>query len=246
MAGAREVVAPAQRVRHGRVHVRQRTAARRLIDRVEAHPPERRVGGIHDQPPQPILRILGRRVGANQVLAPLRDLGFRLDADRAAGSARHRHGSWFWRASSCASSSDRCWTVTFAIVALSVQYACLTAATVWTTDSRNRSSELSWFRLAMMYCCRAASILRSFSSGCENATCKPDCRLGSKLLSGLVVVVREVSHETLHVPAPHGSRCRTPVDENTVVDVDAAIAQQRVRRRRDTARATENRREHRA
>ena len=66
----------------------------------------------------------------------------------------------------------------------------------------------------MMYCCRAASILRSFSNGCENATCRPDCRLGSKLLSGLVVVVREVSHETLHVPAPHRSRCRTPVDEN--------------------------------
>src|SRR5438034_10458311 len=66
----------------------------------------------------------------------------------------------------------------------------------------------------MMYCCRAASILRSFSSGCENATWTPDCRLGSKLLIGLLVVVRDVSHETLQVPAPHGSRCRTPVDEN--------------------------------
>ena len=40
--------------------------------------PERRVGRIHDQPAQPILRILGRGVGANQVLAALRDLGFGL------------------------------------------------------------------------------------------------------------------------------------------------------------------------
>ena len=30
---------------------------------------------------------------------------------------------------------------------------------------------------------------------------------------GLFVVVREVSHDTLHVPAPHGSRWVTPVDE---------------------------------
>src|SRR2546428_9970916 len=66
----------------------------------------------------------------------------------------------------------------------------------------------------MMYCCRAASILRSFSSGCENATWTPDCRLGSKLLIGLLVVVRDVSHETLQVPAPQGSRCLTPVYEN--------------------------------
>src|SRR5438128_9965008 len=42
----------------------------------------------------------------------------------------------------------------------------------------------------------------------------PDCRLGSKLLRGLLVVVRAVSQDTLHVPAPHGNRCRTPVDEN--------------------------------
>src|SRR6266550_7541209 len=42
----------------------------------------------------------------------------------------------------------------------------------------------------------------------------PDWRLGSKLLRGLLVVVRAVSQDTLHVPAPHGNRCRTPVDEN--------------------------------
>src|SRR4029453_10051477 len=66
-----------------------------------------------------------------------------------------------------------------------------------------------------MYCCRVASIFRSRRSGCENATWKPDCSAGSKLLSGLLLVVRDVSQETLHVPAPHGRRCRRPVDENT-------------------------------
>ena len=76
---AREVVASLERVRDGRVDVGQRTAAGRLFDRVDARPPERRVGRIHDQPPQTILRVPGGRVGANQVLAPLRDLGFRLD-----------------------------------------------------------------------------------------------------------------------------------------------------------------------
>src|SRR5580765_448525 len=65
-----------------------------------------------------------------------------------------------------------------------------------------------------MYCWRAASILRSLSRGCENATWRPDCSVGSKLLIGLFVVVLDASHETLQVPAPHGSRCLTPVDEN--------------------------------
>src|SRR5262247_212186 len=31
---------------------------------------------------------------------------------------------------------------------------------------------------------------------------------------GLFVVVRDVSHDALHVPEPHGRRCWTPVDEN--------------------------------
>ena len=42
----------------------------------------------------------------------------------------------------------------------------------------------------------------------------PDCRFGSKLLSGLLIVVRAASHDTLHVPPPRGTRCVTPVDEN--------------------------------
>src|SRR5262245_45864610 len=66
----------------------------------------------------------------------------------------------------------------------------------------------------MTYCWPAASIFLSLSSGCENASWNPDCTLGSKLLSGLVVVVRAASHETLYVPLPHGTRCRTPVDVN--------------------------------
>src|SRR5437867_289218 len=55
---------------------------------------------------------------------------------------------------------------------------------------------------------------RSFSSGCENASWTPACRLGSKLLIGLFVAVRDVSHETLQVPELQGRRWRTPVDEN--------------------------------
>src|SRR5258708_3816991 len=42
----------------------------------------------------------------------------------------------------------------------------------------------------------------------------PAWRLGSKLLIGLLVEVRDVSQDTLHMPELHGSRCRTPVDEN--------------------------------
>src|SRR5690348_7441808 len=42
----------------------------------------------------------------------------------------------------------------------------------------------------------------------------PDCKLGSKLLIGLSVVVRAVSQDTLQAPPPQGTRWRTPVDEN--------------------------------
>src|SRR5580765_2403854 len=101
-----------------------------------------------------------------------------------------------------------------ASVALNAQYARLTAATVCTADSRRRNSALSWFRLAMMSCWRDASIVLSLSNGCENATSIPDCRFGSTLEIMLLVVVLAASHETLHVPAPHGSRCLTPVVEN--------------------------------
>src|ERR687888_1968354 len=66
----------------------------------------------------------------------------------------------------------------------------------------------------MTICWRAASIFRSRSSGCENANSMPDCMLGSKLFRGLLLVVRAASHETLHVPDPQGTCCRTPVDEN--------------------------------
>ncbi len=83
-----------------------------------------------------------------------------------------------------------------------------------TTVSRNCSSELASFRFAIRYCCRATSIFRSRISGCENATSSPDWRLGSKLFSGLLLVVRAASHETLHVPLPHGTCWRTPVVEN--------------------------------
>src|SRR4051812_45811192 len=80
-----------------------------------------------------------------------------------------------------------------------------------------------------MYCRRERSIARSRRSGCEKATCMPDCRFGSKLLIGLLVVDRAASHETLHAPPPQGTRCVTPVDENqsctsSPVFADSAVA----------------------
>src|SRR5262252_6978557 len=66
----------------------------------------------------------------------------------------------------------------------------------------------------MINCWRAESMVRSFSSGCEKATWNPDCTAGSKLFSRLLLVVRAASHDALHVPFPHGTRWRTPVDEN--------------------------------
>src|SRR6476660_509864 len=65
-----------------------------------------------------------------------------------------------------------------------------------------------------MYCRRAESIWRSLNNGCEKATWNPDCRIGSNVVIGLLVVVRAVSHDTLHVPEPHGRCCLNPVDEN--------------------------------
>src|SRR5262249_6145704 len=130
------------------------------------------------------------------------------------GDWPNRTRASFCRASSSASSSERCCTPTFARSAFRGQYVCFTAATVCTADSRNCSSELSSFRFVMISCWLAESIVRSFSSGCENATRNPDCTVGSKLFRKLLLVVRDASHDTLHVPFPHGTRWRTPVDEN--------------------------------
>src|ERR1051326_6578588 len=55
---------------------------------------------------------------------------------------------------------------------------------------------------------------RSRKSGCDTASSNPACRLGSKLLIGLLVVVLALFPAALHVPPPSGSRCRTPVDQN--------------------------------
>ncbi len=61
-----------------RLDIRQGGAADRVVDRIQTHTPERRVGGIHDEAPQSILGVFrsGRR--ANQIFAPLSDLGLRL------------------------------------------------------------------------------------------------------------------------------------------------------------------------
>ena len=79
VTGAREIVPIGQRPGDGRVHVGRRARRRGLVDRIEPHPPERGVVRIHDQPAQRVLRVLGRGPCANQILAPLRDFGLRLD-----------------------------------------------------------------------------------------------------------------------------------------------------------------------
>ena len=171
VAGAREVVAlgraPWRRPRPRRAAAPTR---RRLVDRIEPHPPERRRrrdprSAAAARPPRPrprSWRESGSRAAARLRLRPARG--------RAAGSARHRRGSCSRARAPAPARATAAARSTFASDAFSVQYACLTAATVCTTASRKRSSELSWLRFAMTYCCRAASMARSFSSGCENAT----------------------------------------------------------------------------
>ncbi len=88
--------------------------------------------GIHDQPPQLILGVVGggvRRESGSRAAARPR---LRPARDRAAESGRHRRGSGSAarappRARASAAERRR-----WRRVALSVQYACLTAATVWT------------------------------------------------------------------------------------------------------------------
>ena len=65
----------------------------------------------------------------------------------------------------------------------------------------------------MMTCCRAASILRSLSSGCENASWTPDCSAGSKLRD------RIVASSSARCPTTR-SRCRRPTAAAGVTPVD--------------------------
>ncbi len=69
----REIVALVERRCEGALDV-GRGAAARLIDRIDARAPERRVAGIHDETPETILGVLRDGLGANQVLATLRHL----------------------------------------------------------------------------------------------------------------------------------------------------------------------------
>ena len=173
-------------------------------------------------------------------------------ATSASACRRSRGGVWptstralFCRASSCASSSERCCTVTLASVALSVQYACFTAAVVWTTDSRTRSSELSRLRLATIVCWRARSILRSLQQRLRH------CQLEAGLQSGIEARQRIVGRLARRVPRqiPAARAPRQPLPDarrrEQIVGVDAALAEQKIGRRRDIARSADHRRKHR-
>ena len=69
----------------------------------------------------------------------------------------------------------------------------------------------------------------------------PDSKLGSKLASGFVVDVRDIPR---HAPRPATPRHSLPDagGREPVVDTDASIAEEEIRRRRDVARAPERRR----
>ena len=142
---------------------------RRLLDRLDADPPERDVGRIHDQPAQRVFGVGRHGIGADQVLAPLRDFGFGLHEierrdlagiDPHLVFARqllrqlerpllHRH---------------------VGARRLQRPVRLLDGGDGLDGRLRKRRSELSWFRFAIVYWCRAESIVRSLSSGCENAS----------------------------------------------------------------------------
>ena len=133
----------------------------------------------------------------------------------------------FSRANSCASSSDRCCTAMFARVAFSVQYACFTAAMVCTTASRKRRSEVSRLRFAIVYWCRAASIVRSRSKRLRER------QLKSGLQGGIEAGDRAVRRRPRAYPRKC-STCRIPT-EGAVARPSMRTSRQRPRHARRTA-----------
>src|SRR5262249_9110120 len=70
--GARQIVAFTKRFRDGGLNVGERSDACGLFGRLGSYLPERGVVRVDNQPPQGVLRVAVDRVGADQVLAPLR------------------------------------------------------------------------------------------------------------------------------------------------------------------------------
>ena len=66
----------------------------------------------------------------------------------------------------------------------------------------------------MMNCCRAESIFRSRTSGCENASWSPTARPVRSCSAGCCWSCVRRPTTRSRCPLPHGRRCRTPVDEN--------------------------------
>ena len=161
-------------------------------------------------------------------------------ATSASACSRSSGGVWptstralFCRTSSCASSSERCCTVTLASVALSVQYACFTAAVVWTTDSRTRSSELSRLRLATMVCWRAEIHLAVLQQRLRERELEAGLQRGIEARQRIVATSgARCPTRRSSVPEPHGSALPHAGRREQIVRVDAALAEQEVRRRR--------------
>mgnify|MGYP003693942007 CR=1 FL=1 len=133
MPRAGDVSVPSSAFETAVVDVGQQPVDGELVHRVEPCVSRTtRSAGIDDETPQPIFRVLRRRVGADHASPALRDLGFRLNEIERRDLPGRRPGLCSGaRALPPAPAIAAC-TATFATVALSVQCACLTAATVCT------------------------------------------------------------------------------------------------------------------
>ena len=74
----REIRPLLERAGYRQIGIRRRRGAQRLVGRFQPHAPERRVGRIHDEPPQPIFGVASRCGRADQSLPAGRHLGFGL------------------------------------------------------------------------------------------------------------------------------------------------------------------------
>ena len=207
VAGARQVVSLVERLRDGRIDVGQRRRAPSALRPGRCAPARTTTSAgstISRRSASSASAARCWRESGSRAAAPPRP---RPARDRAAGSARRPRAPCSRAPAPAPAPATAAAPSTLASVALSVQYACLTAATVCTTASRNRSSELSWLRFAIVYCCRAASIVRSRSSGCENA------ELEARLQAGIEAADRVVRGGARRIPrhAPGAGAPRQPL-----------------------------------
>ena len=203
-----------------------------------AHLPERRVGRIDDQPPQPILGVVGRRRRARIRFS-------RRCATSASACTRSSGGIWpashadvVLRAPAPrASSSDRCCTVTFATRRLQRPVRLLHRRD--RLHDRFAEPQLG----ALLVPLRDDVLLPRRRRSCGPAAAAARTRAGARLQARIEAADRAVRRRPRGVPrhAPRAGaprhRWRTPVDENQSLHVHAAGRRAGVRRRRRVARA---------